>query len=520
MSPKGANPTPLDVIFIVFTSITLLLLLLWIATTLGGQQMFNHVPPFLEDMVKSVWTKISMTGASLGALLLRRYIDKSPAPNYLLWIPGFMMFLLVALFLVQQTVPRPFQEGHEVNFRFRVDKQPNTLFQKNHIPDLDFWEQSPVQIPPHGDYAQTAINPRYPYADSLHVQLNKSSMAFLKMTVDTSQASGPAADYDYEICLDIAPSPPKGGETSILLNCANGNCSPARGEDSGYLVGCAKHSKSERSEGLVPLAFADQPATQMREAGWVVPSLDTLEKMMDRERVGFTRFDVSFTPNETFDGANRYYLMLRVNDQPVYINGLLPERIHYPLERDKTNTISFALENLNFTGRYDGYEKLQLSLFFQQDDRLVRRQDLERTYVALRDAPEVALPSDLGVFRWKGTYIVPKNEDKYEILLASSGSDARPAMAAKARFDKAKLTFKDQPVVMVVRPPLRVPPSYGLALGIVQPTSQVKFTFDATDANELCQWAKLQVGKGNGGILIQPNLRRYEVATRGYSACH
>ena len=315
--------------------------------------------------------------------------------------------------------------------------------------------------------------------------------------------------------MNRAPSLPRGTPT-VLLNCANGNCLPGH-DDPGYVVSCDKHSVT--SEWMVPLAFADAPAPQLREAGWVVPSLETLEKMTDRDRVGFTRFDVIFTPNETLVGASRYYFMLRVNGQPVYINGLLPERIHYPLEMGKTNTISFALENLNFTGQYDGYEKLQLSVIFQHDDRLVRRQDLERNYVALRDAPDVVLPSESGTFRWKGTYIVPKNENKYEVLLASSGAEVSPAMAAKTRFDEAKLTFKEQPVVMVVRPPLRQPPSYGLALGVVQPTSQVKFTFNAAEASELCQWALLQVGKGAGGKLIKPDLRRYEVATRGYSAC-
>lgn len=158
-------------------------------------------------------------------------------------------------------------------------------------------------------------------------------------------------------------------------------------------------------------------------------------------------------------------------------------------------------------------------MYFQQGDRLVWRQDLEREYVALRDAPEVDLPTEAGTFHWKGTYVVPKNENKYEILLASS-AEASLAMQAKARFEQERLTFGDRPVVMVVRPPLRVPPSYGLALGVVQPTSQVQFTFNASEANQLCLWAIQQAAQGKGAKLIRPDLRRYEVATRGYSPCH
>jgi hypothetical protein len=78
--------------------------------------------------------------------------------------------------------------------------------------------------------------------------------------------------------------------------------------------------------------------------------VDTLEKMTDRERVGYTRFDISFTPGSTIQSAHQYYFRLQVNGQPVYINGLLPERVHFPFSAVSTNTLSFALENLNFTG--------------------------------------------------------------------------------------------------------------------------------------------------------------------------
>jgi len=286
-------------------------------------------------------------------------------------------------------------------------------------------------------------------------------------------------------------------------------------------------ASAQQHRGIRPVVYAAAPNEQPREPGWVVPSLETLEKMTDRERVGYTRFYVSFTPAGEAATADHYYYILRVNEKPIYVDGFLPDRTVYPLAQGSTNWISFALENLNFTGQYEGYEKLRMEVIFLKGENVVYRQQLARDYIALRPAPEVTIDSPIGAFHWSGEYVAPKNENKYEILLASAncGDPVQQecidrTMRAKTQFDSAGLRFDGREILMVVRPPLRIPPSYGLALGVEQPTKQVQFTFNADEAAQLCHWAVQQIGTSAAGNLIQPNLRRYEVATRGYSPCN
>jgi hypothetical protein len=308
----------------------------------------------------------------------------------------------------------------------------------------------------------------------------------------------------------------------VQMKCSgNGSCITTSGS-SEYVVGCdASGPSATHSQGfdLNLVAHADTAKAQMREAGWVVPSISTLDKMEDRERVGYTRFDVSFIPSSQVSTADTYYYAIIVNGEPIYIDGFLPDRMRFPLHHGTINRLSFALENLNFTGQYRGYEKLQLNIVFLREGESIYRQNLDRDYIALRDAPAVSTPSAVGTFTWTGNYVVPKNENKYEILLASS-DNVELTMNAKTEFDNAKLSFGQQPVVMVVRPPLRPEkPRYGLALGIILPSSQVQFTFNPDEAAKFCHWAAQQVGHGAGGRLIQPDLNRYNISDRSYTPC-
>jgi hypothetical protein len=233
--------------------------------------------------------------------------------------------------------------------------------------------------------------------------------------------------------------------------------------------------------------------------------------MADRERVGYTRFYVSFNPTGVAAAADHYFYILRVNDKPIYIDGFLPDRTVYPLQRGTTNWISFALENLNFSGQNAGKEKLHLTVVFLQGQKEVQRQDVEREYVALRDAADIPpINTDVGEFRWTGKYVVPKNENKYELFL---GSSAKPdlAMNAKAQFEKLKLSIDSQPVVLVVRPPLGNNPSYGMVIGLVMPTSQVQFTFDDEGSHKLCQWAAENAGTGPAGRIVLKGYYRYDI---------
>jgi hypothetical protein len=381
-------------------------------------------------------------------------------------------------------------------------------------------------------YYRPENDPRFPYQDQINVQQDGESLAFIKLYPLASQTAGANEAFDYAICLHAnAMQSSQAGRPRIMLSCTNGVCTPDR---PGYVVsvdcdakGAKTDGKASNSGAVIPVVLAAEQVQRSRESGWDVPSAEILEKMTDRERIGYTLFSVDFTPQGEAAQADSYYYELRANGQPIYIDGLSPGLKKESLQKGTVNHISFALENLNFSGQFDGYEKLHLTIFFVKGNTEIYHQDLDRDYVALRDAAEIPpLQTAVGTFRWTGKYIVPRNENKYELLLASADCGDPPgkscidrAVYAKSRFDKARFSFDDKPTVMVIRPPLRKPPAYGLALGVVQPTSQVQFTFNASEVGELCRWAVDHVGQGKGGNVIQSDLRRYDVATRGYAPC-
>lgn len=90
------SATPLDVLFILSSAVTLLLLLLWILP--GGETKYGQAPPFLKTIVESLWAKVTLAGSSVVAIVLRRFLSSHPRPNYLIWIPAFMGILIVGLF--------------------------------------------------------------------------------------------------------------------------------------------------------------------------------------------------------------------------------------------------------------------------------------------------------------------------------------------------------------------------------------------------------------------------------------
>lgn len=519
-----ANPTPLDVIFILFAAATLLLFLLWILP--GGEAKYSSAPPFLQSMVKSIWGKFSVAGGTLGTFLLRRYVDRSPAPNYLIWIPSLMIFLVATLFLLSQAM-RAMDPGttQEVRASLSLSLDQEIVQLKPPLPDFNLWEELPNPIDAHGVYRHDG-DPSYPYRDTLNLRRNGESQAYIKLLPTVSRAAGSSQTYDYGICLQNRASWPTGAQPPrVVLACTKGACNPAKPVDPGYVVKCSGRVGLSKMSSVVYAAEASQ---QTRPRGWDVPSFKTLQRMAERQRVGYTLFDVGFQPRGRAAQSDRYYYELQVNGQPVYIDGLSPGLRKESLDRAGTNHLLFALENLNFTGQFGGYEHLRLTVVFLDGSAEGYRQELSRDYAALRDTTAIPpIQTEAGTFTWDGKYIVPKNENKYEILVASAdcGDPARKdcvdrATNAKVLFDRGGKLYDARQVVMVVRPPLRTPAAYGLALGLVQPTGQVQFTFNEAEAADLCHWAASQAGRSGAGRLIQSDLRRYEVATRGYAPCH
>jgi len=524
---SGANPTVLDALFIIFAAVTLLLFLLWVLP--GGETKYSNAPPFLKDMVNSVWAKLSFAGGSAAALILRRFLEKRPAPNYLIWIPGFMGILIGTLFLLSKMFPPPPPQGSvrsRVSLALDAPSGSLELFHKEGQPDFKLWELLPEEIDAHGVYYNSA-NPNFPYRDTLNLKQGGRSQAYIKLASKEGDTRGSDKPFDYKICLQAgARLPGESGHTGVVLSCAKGVCSPAKPDDPGYVVGVDCEARSDNAWSTLPTVLAAEQTQPTRERGWNVPSVATLQKMNDLERPGYTLFDVAFTPQGKAAQADKYYFALRINGQPVYIDGLSHGLEKEGLQQGSVNHIVFALENLNFTGEFQGKEKLHLSVYFLAKGTPLFTQELDREYIALRPAESLSFETSVGTFQWSGSYVAPQNQNKFEVLLASSDCGEPPrkdcvdrAVNAKRQFDQAGMKLGDKPIVMVVRPPLRKHEAYGLAFGLMQPTGQVQFTFDKDEASRACQWAATHAGMGPVGKLIQHDATRYDVVSRGYSHC-
>src|ERR1700693_5286770 len=100
----GNNPTPLDVIFILFASVALVFLILSFSAVQGAE-VFQQ-GQWVIRAVSNVWSRLSIGAGTLASLGLRRWLERSPTPNYFVWIPVFTASLLAAiLFTLAFTIP-------------------------------------------------------------------------------------------------------------------------------------------------------------------------------------------------------------------------------------------------------------------------------------------------------------------------------------------------------------------------------------------------------------------------------
>jgi hypothetical protein len=199
----------------------------------------------------------------------------------------------------------------------------------------------------------------------------------------------------------------------------------------------------------------------------------------------------------------------------VYIDGFPPGSSTTPLVQGK-NVIKFGLENLNFSGQNGGREKMKVTIVVLHGGRELLKENIERYYVALRDATPTQHENAAGTFTWQGAYIKSKNENRYEVFISSTPNPDL-AMQAKRQFERDQVTRSGKPLVMVIRPPLNKNANYGLVLGEVQPSQQVQFTFPKQQALELCKWAQdgsMKHSSLNKSAYLYDNWKK-----GGYTAC-
>jgi hypothetical protein len=315
------------------------------------------------------------------------------------------------------------------------------------------------------------------------------------------------------ICLRRSTSRPKiKSPGEAILRCKEGDrpCDKFDQTDPGWFEvsnDCPNQSKPRSPAGLrrktrFASLFAIDATAAPASPTWIVPSLETLIEQKDRNqsRDGFTTFTIAAAAGTKID-ADAVSLDLRVNDTPILIEGLPADLQPHPLQAGESLKLTFGLQNLNFDGRYSGCDRIEAKLLFYKNGEVVGEPVvLPLYYAALRDAAPAEIATGQGKFTWSATYTVVREHDAkgpaqsdWRVFLTSlPRKDLNRLQKMREDIARLGLVFtrdgENYPIVAVVRPPLQGD-AFGLALGMVQPTGQIRFTFGKNEANGLLAFA-------------------------------
>lgn len=471
----------LDTLFILFTSITILLLIFWIVGQIRGLDTFNQLPGWLVGLTDKIWGFLISSG--LSALTYWLKSKHKHSPNYLLWTfitTSFLLALVIGVSVAFNTIsPQPdAPKKGQIRFQLTYENAPDQLFFVQQAP---VWQQRNI----------IAQNSGYFEVQQIELPaLNENFVAKSNQLITSSEYRENAVQNSIEICFKRIKSKLPEDNCIAVLTYDSNNQIKLDKSDPGCVQLCDNQTTGSISfSDLFTSAFAVMPPPPQVNAGWTVPTLQTLNS---KRQYGFSQVDIKSTllPGNLKD-ANYYSYAIFVNNTPVYINGFRPEDLKEPFDYDKGIDLSIGLENLNFSGKHDGYENVKVRFSFYQNDQSISTFDCDLNYVALRTmGPFSIKPVDGAAFTWNVNYKTSATVE-YEIF-NFSGTNLNAANRSKNKLDQAGLKYKDQDLVGIVRPPLNQNPNYGVIVGLVLPSKQIRFTFNKQEANEFLDWIKKQ----------------------------
>jgi TIR domain len=299
----------------------------------------------------------------------------------------------------------------------------------------------------------------------------------------------------------------------VILRCKEGDeCNEPYPADPRLLlpVPCDPRRRTERNGiSLRPLAW---PVTQLIAAAraemasrvWSVPSIDSLlERRSTRElRDGFTVFTLRAATGFAVE-ADGVSVELAVNDTPVLVGGVPANLQISPFERSRPFEHRFALQNLNFNGRFSGCDQIDVKLaFYSQGEPAGPVVPLKLRYAALRDVEPTRIATEHGTIVWSARYEVANapnaaGTDWRVFVQSAPQREIARLQQAQGEIDRLGLVYREgdhaSNVVAVLRPPLRN--EAGLALGLLQATGQIRFTFTRDEAERLKVFAVRQAAE-------------------------
>ena len=140
-------------------------------------------------------------------------------------------------------------------------------------------------------------------------------------------------------------------------------------------------------------------------------------------------------------------------------------------------------------------------------------------YAALRDVEERKVKFANDLLTWRASYITPEREGRYIPIVHSypypvdnpmlGSAAASAAEAHKQWLDEQRFSYEGQRIVGVIRPPRTIQTdgsaAFGLAIGLLQPTGQIRFTFPQADARSLSTFMIAQRGHRDADRVIAPD---------------
>ncbi|MBA2126230.1 hypothetical protein DLM45_08340 [Hyphomicrobium methylovorum] len=283
----------------------------------------------------------------------------------------------------------------------------------------------------------------------------------------------------------------KSNERTAALRCVEGQtCSVA--PNAGMAEACNERAGLNFSTGFITPAHAEpHPASAEQETSgrqWMVPSLDTIQKVPAELRAGYTEFGIKTLPLKGVEHATHFTYGVRVNGIPLHFDGWPPFSNETLFSGADGLKLAFAVENLGFSGGQDGHENIEVELRIFDKQTLLRTEVLKRDdYVSYRHADPRELTLSQGEEAvWTGLYRPAASQDRFEIILATAGQ--APKIMQDRKDIQNRVAYEDHPVIGVIRPGRADNPQLGLSFGLKLKSGQVRSVFSKEQATDICRF--------------------------------
>ncbi len=281
-------------------------------------------------------------------------------------------------------------------------------------------------------------------------------------------------------------------EASAFLRCEEGKSCQVDAEAPGLAETCT--TTGWKWPSLITSAFAEEPApAQTAEPHWEAPSLATLLSLPANSRPSYAEFTLTSDPIAGVADATHLTYGVWVNGTEIDYDGLAPHSEPLPFNGTDGVRLTFALENLGFTGGTTGNEQIAVEISYWRGKTKLKTSHLARTYVSYRHALPLEITDQSDHYVWQGYFRPAAIENRYEVIVAAGNK--LPAIAAsKQELDKKQKRLGELPVVGVIRPGRVDNPTIGMSIGLELDGGRVKSSFNETDAKAVCRWALKEPG--------------------------